>query len=147
MTAVGSAEEPPEVIECHSPCSGSGYYLDALDAYACPLCGDISLRENVETTSRELPLLAGGDEERYVRFVGRVVLDEVEEGPCAVVKMPYDAKDDLKDLPFRASERRWSDELDHWVILDRWRERAAEHMTDRGWDVVDLVALREAHEQ
>ena len=138
-------EEPPVEIECRSPCDGTGYYLSALDVYACPLCGDIAARENIETTSRGVPLLNGGDEEDYVRFVGRLALDEVMEGPCAVIKMPYDAKDDLKELPFRGSERRWSDEVEHWVILDRWRRRAAEHMEERGWGVVDLVDLRETH--
>lgn len=126
-----------------SPCTGTGYYIEEYDVYACPTCGDIAETDNLYELSNGGTLLAGGDEEDFVRVVGQTLLDDVLVGRMAIIKQPYAAKDDLKELPFRQSERQWSEEVNHWAILDSWRERFVAHMKDAGWKTIDFVALQD----
>lgn len=130
-------------VECHSPCRGVGYYIEQYDAYACPLCGDIAYADNLYETTRKTMLLSGGDEADFIRIVGTVVSADESGGPFALLKSPYEAKEDIKDLPYRESERRWSDEFNHWIILDSWRSKFVEHMREKDWKVIDLVKIRE----
>lgn len=132
-------------IECHSPCRGTGYYIERHDVYACPRCGDVAYADNVETTSSGKELLAGGDEEDFVRIVGEVVLDTKYVGPMAVVKAPYDASDAIKTLDFRETERQWSEEIDHWIVRTRYRDALVEAVEDAGFPAVDLVRIRREH--
>lgn len=73
----------------------------------------------------------------------RVIYDERvgdhmtrEYGESLVIEMPKLAKEDLKELGWQASHRRWDDERDVWLAdADRVR-MIQEHMESKGWRVV-----------
>lgn len=126
-------------VECHSPCHGEGRYIEEYDVFACNYCGSISYSENLYRTNSGTLLLSGGDEDDFVRVVGRVCLDDMPVGPMAIIKSPYEAKRDIKKLDFRTTERRWSDEVNHWVMRTSYLDTFVEHMRESGWKVLNLL--------
>jgi len=128
---------------CTGPeCSDVGAVpVSDIESWVCPSCGRIT--DRYYRTSRaftDSPVEIDPDD--IVRVVGEMF---TSDGYRALLDLPYDAKDDLKDLPFRETERRWNDDIGYWVIATYAKQRAIDHMTDRGWPVVDLVQLRRDH--
>ena len=80
------------------------------------------------------------DLSEWVVIRGRATVGEVAE-PVALIDSPYAAKEDIKGLPFQATERRWSDELNSWVIGVSAESRFIEHMRSRGWNALNLAQI------
>lgn len=129
-----------QCIECMSPCIGYAFLVEEHDVWACPYCGKIGGEEQLY---RDRNLLSGDISEEFVVINGAVSLREVRIGPMLLLECPYEAKEDLKKLPFRDSERRWMKEYQKWAIRLSWRKRFIEHMRDNGWKVIDLYSIRQ----
>ena len=115
---------------------------NASDIWVCATCGRVT--DRCTNDSRGQWSLSHPTDEfdlsEWVVVRGRTVIDEIIP-PVSIVDSPFAAKDDLKELPFRQTDRRWSDDLDSWVVATHSEEFLVAHMRERGWDVVNLARI------
>jgi len=129
-------------VECHSPCTGMAEWNEQAEVFVCENCGRIGDRECVGETSRGLGLFTGGQEDNYIRFVGTVTIpaSTYHIGPWVVVKSPYEAKEVIKSLDEGTTGRMWHSEMSCWLIKERKKETAKEHLNNTEYNVIDFTS-------
>jgi hypothetical protein len=60
---------------------------------------------------------------------------QTQDGAAVALKMPSEAKHELKELGKQATGRRYLEERDVWVVDQHAAPDAADHLKKRGWDV------------
>lgn len=113
-----------------------------IGVWVCATCGRMTDRCTNDSQGR-WSLAAPSDEFEkagWVTIRGRIVLEDIIP-PVSVVDSPYAAKNDIKQLPFRATERQWVDDLNSWVVATDAEQRFVEHMRAYGWPTVNVAQV------
>lgn len=98
-------------------------------------------REQRKQQRREGEELAEAKQRETIRL-GRAFYDdrtgegiEGEYGETVVIEMPKIAKEELKELGWQATHRRWDDERQVWLADANRVDMVKDHMESKGWTV------------
>lgn len=136
------------VSYCPAPHRDGAVYAVTIEGnprgvWVCGTCGRVTDQVSPDSSDR-LALSRPSDDslpDRWVVVRARGWLQGEVYCRVSFVDAPYAARESIKKLPFRNTERRWVDDWNKWVIRTGVEAQLLEQVRSDGWGALNLPEI------